>query len=90
MVGRQLPDPVAVKVADASGNPLEGVSITWAVATGGGSVDHANSPTDAGGIAVAGWTLGNALGRQTMTASVQDLTSVTFQASALPAGPPAA
>ena len=90
VVGRQLHDPVTVKVADASGNPLEGVSITWAVATGGGSVNHANSPTDAGGIAVAGWTLGNALGRQTMTASAQDLTPVTFQASALPAGPPAA
>ena len=90
VIGRRLSNPLSVKVQDASGNPLEGVSIAWSVATGGGSVDHATSKTDSQGIGAAAWTLGLTLGPQTLTASAQGLSRVTFGATALPAGPPAA
>ena len=89
VVGRQLPNPLVVKVTDASGNPLEGVAIGWSVTAGGGSVSDSNSTTDAQGITSVEWTLGPTLGSQTLSASVQGLTPVTFGATGLPAGPPA-
>ncbi len=72
----------AVRVVDASGNPVAGVGVTFAVATGGGSVTGASATTDASGIAAAGsWTLGTAAGANTLTASSTGLTTATFTAT---------
>ena len=61
-----------------------GVAVTFAVASGGGSVTGATTVTDANGIAQVGsWTLGTIAGTNTLTASVSGATAVTFTSTAL-------
>lgn len=73
----------SVKVTDSRGNPVRGITITFSVASGGGSVTGATATTDASGIAtVGGWTLGTTAGSNTLTASVGSL-NVTFTATAV-------
>jgi adhesin/invasin len=84
----------AVLVRDAAGTPVASVAVTFAVASGGGSVEGGDAITGADGTAaVGGWTLGQTLGSNTLTATVQsDNVSgnpVTFTATATP-GPPSA
>jgi adhesin/invasin len=57
--GTQVPIQPAVKVTDQNGNPVPGVTVTFAVTGGGGSATGVNQTTDAAGLAVvASWTLG--------------------------------
>jgi len=71
-----------VKVTDAFSNPVPGVAVAFAVASGGGSITGANATTDASGLASVGsWTLGAAAGPNTLTATVTGLTPVTFTAT---------
>ena len=77
--------PPAVQVTDQSGNPVSGVSVTFAVASGGGSVTGGSASTNASGIATVGsWTLGTAVGANTLTATSGSLAGspVTFGATA--------
>jgi adhesin/invasin len=68
--GLALATKPAVLIADQNGNPVAGTSVTFAVASGGGSVSGATATTGANGIAtVGGWTLGNAAGANTVTAT---------------------
>ncbi len=75
----------SVLVKDAFNNPIANVSITFTVATGGGSVTGATTTTNASGIATVGsWTLGTATGVNTLTASCATCLSgspVTFTAT---------
>ena len=59
-VGQALPIPLAVRVADQFNNPVQGVTISWSVLDGGGSVNPATSTSNASGIASTTWTLGPA------------------------------
>jgi hypothetical protein len=60
----------AVTVTDAGGQPVAGVSVTFAVTAGGGSVTNATVNSNAFGIAQVGaWTLGAAAGANSMTAT---------------------
>jgi hypothetical protein len=82
IVGSAVPKPPSVKVVDASGDPVSGATVTFAVASGGGSVTGPTAATDASGIAaVGGWTLGAAFGANTLTATVMELAPVTFTAT---------
>lgn len=83
-VGTTLAQPFRVVASDAEGQPVGGVTVTWAVATGGGSLSTSTS-TDAGGISQVTLTLGPAEGEQTVTASVSSASGspVTFTATAL-------
>jgi hypothetical protein len=57
--GQPVSDPPSVLITTPTGQPMEGVSVTFAVTAGGGSVSGANAVTDASGRAtVGGWTLG--------------------------------
>lgn len=79
----------AVKVADAFGNAVPGFSITFAVASGGGTVTAVAATTNSSGIATVGsWTLGTTIGPNTLTASGAGLTpaSVTFTAKGIAGG----
>ncbi|MEO5509063.1 MAG: Ig-like domain-containing protein, partial [Longimicrobiales bacterium] len=72
----------AVKVTDSFGNGIAGVSVTFAVASGGGSVAGSPVTTDANGVArVTSWTLGSSAGANTLTASATGLQAVTFTAT---------
>ncbi len=89
IAGAAVATPLAVKVADAFGNGVPGVSVAFAIATGGGTIAGSPATTNASGIATAGtWTLGTAAGAKTVTATVTGLTAVTFTATAT-AGPAA-
>ncbi|MFN2603709.1 MAG: hypothetical protein ABR582_13270 [Gemmatimonadaceae bacterium] len=74
----------SITVKDANGNPTAAVPVTFAVATGGGSVTGGTTTTNTLGIATVGsWTLGSA-GTNTLTATAQGLPAVTFTATAQP------
>jgi adhesin/invasin len=79
----------SVIVRDANGNPVPGVTVSFAVASGGGSLTGAAPVTGANGIATVGnWTLGTTAGTNTLTATVSGLAPVTFTATGA-AGAPA-
>ncbi len=79
-----LGTPLAVLVTDLNANPVSGVTVNWAVTTGGGSVTTPTSVTNAAGIATMAWTLGAAAGAQTVTATSNGLAGspLTFNATA--------
>jgi hypothetical protein len=87
--GSTLPNPLVVLVTDASGNPVEGVTVSWAD-QGGGSVSATTARTGADGRASVQRTLGTTVGQQTTTASVSGLSGspVTFVSTATVAGSP--
>lgn len=76
-----LADSLAVRVADAFGNPIAGVTVTWSVISGGGALAPATSVSGADGTARASWTLGSSIGGQDAEASASGFT-VPFTATA--------
>jgi hypothetical protein len=79
-------DP-SVLVQDAAGKPVAGVHVTFAVASGGGSVTGGDAVSSAVGIAQVGsWKLGATAGGNTLTATCAGLTGspVTFTATGDP------
>ncbi|MCF8536937.1 MAG: fibronectin type III domain-containing protein [Candidatus Nanopelagicales bacterium] len=81
----------SVLVTDSAGNPVQGESVTFAVASGGGSLASPGSPatvtTDSSGIATSpAWTLGTTAGSNTLTATSGALSGspVTFTATGTP------
>ncbi len=86
-------DP-AVLVSDGNGAPVSGVQVTFAVASGGGSVTGATPTTNASGVATVGsWTLGATAGTNTLTATISGSgisgNPVTFTATGTAGGPSA-
>jgi len=82
--GTAVSVPPAVSVFDAGGNPVSGETVTFAVASGGGSITGSTAQTDANGHAQVGtWTLGLVAGLNTLTATVPGLqgSPVTFTAT---------
>jgi len=76
-------DP-SVLVTDAHGNPVQGASVTFSAASGGGSVSGGNTTTDASGVATVGsWTLGGTAGANTLQATSDSLSGspVVFNAT---------
>ncbi len=74
-----------VRVTDGSGNPLAGVSVSFSVSGGGGTVSPASVVTDANGAAsLASWAFGPA-GEQSVTASSSSGPDVTFSGLSRPA-----
>jgi alpha-tubulin suppressor-like RCC1 family protein len=78
LVGSVLPTLLAVLVKGSDNLPVPGASVSFAAATGGGSVDSATATTDAAGIARTHATLGPAIGQQTFTATVGGVPPKTF------------
>jgi hypothetical protein len=78
--------PYQVKVTDLNGAPKEGVTVTWTVQLGGGSVAPGSSVTDAQGLAEATATLGLVAGTQTVRASAAgyDGSPVSFTSTGTP------
>jgi hypothetical protein len=56
--GRELPDPIVVRVLDAEGLGVEGATVAFAVTGGGGTLSASSLVTDSEGIASVLWTLG--------------------------------
>jgi adhesin/invasin len=89
-VGTAVTLPPSVKVTDANNNPVQGISVTFAVTGGGGSITGNSATTDASGIAQVGsWTLGTVAGANTLSASSAGLSGspVSFTATGLVGSP---
>ena len=80
--GEMVSPPPSVVVRDAAGNPVPGVTVTFAVTAGGGSATGVVQTTDANGVATVGsWTVGIEPGQNRLTATVAGLPVVTFTAT---------
>jgi hypothetical protein len=84
VVGEALPTSPSVVVSDAGGNGLAGVTVTFSIPFGGGSLTGATPRTGADGIAVLGeWVLGTGVGSKALRAEVTGVNPVQFSASAV-------
>jgi len=87
-VGTALAQDFVVRVEDQAGTPTAGVTVTWSVTAGGGSIAPTTDVTDANGLSQARLTLGAVDGTNTAQATVQGLTPITFTATGSTGGAP--
>jgi hypothetical protein len=88
VAGGVLPQPIVVRVADLQHRPVEGQTVVFTVAAGGGVVTPGSAQTGADGEASASWTLGAPTGQQSVQAQVTGdgvpaSLAVTFNATAV-------
>jgi hypothetical protein len=82
--GAAVATPPSVRVVDAFANPVPGVTVTFTVQNGGGSITGASAMTDASGVASVGsWILVSGANYLLATADVPSLAGnpVTFTAT---------
>ena len=83
VTGEALANPFVVEVRDQNSNLMEGVTITFTVNAGGGSLSDTSVEADANGLAQSTLTLGSEPGTNTVEASVEGLSqTVVFNAEA--------
>jgi len=85
-VGALLAQPLVARVLDAAGGAVPGVTVTFSVTSGGGSVQSPTVISDANGQASTTWRLGATPGAQTVSASASGATATTFTATARESG----
>ena len=84
-VNTAVPVRPTLRVTDQFGNPVESVTVTFAVASGGGGLSGSTKKTDGAGLAAVGsWTLGTVSGSNTLTATAASLAAATFAATGTP------
>ncbi|MFS0515834.1 N,N-dimethylformamidase beta subunit family domain-containing protein [Nostoc sp. UIC 10607] len=86
-----LSNPLVVLVKNSTGNPQSGVTVNFAVTSGGGSVSPTTVLTDTNGQASTTLTLGANPGAtspvmNTVSVTAEEVGSVTFSAYASPSG----
>ena len=82
-VGSAAPESLSVLVTNLKGDPVEGVTVEWAVLTGGGAVSSPTSVTSATGVAQTLFILGSFVGEQKVQALSGSLSGspITFRVS---------
>lgn len=85
-INKVLSRALKAQVQDSLGTPIQGIPVTFAVSSGGGSLSVLLDTTDAAGLVESIWTLGSVEGTQTVTitANVSGLNTQIFSANALP------
>lgn len=87
--GTLVASPPSVRVNDANGNPVAGVSVNFVVTAGVGTLTGSTQTSNAQGIATVGsWQLGAAIGTNSVSATAAGVAPVSFTATGT-AGPPA-
>ena len=87
--GITLPLPLVVEVRDVNGDPVEGVTVTFTVTAGGGSLNPETAETNASGRAWTRLTPGDTAGANSVRASVAGIVQgVIFRAETTLAPPP--
>jgi len=84
VIGQAVGSRPSVRVTDAGGIAVPGVTVTFQVTGGGGSLTGGTQTTNSNGVATVGsWTLGGSVGQNTMTATAAGLNGspVTFTAT---------
>ena len=76
-----LANPLVVEVEDAEGNAVDGITVTFEVTDGGGSLSETTATTNAQGRAQTSLTLGSERAVNSVRASVAGLDPVTFNTS---------
>ena len=84
--GSALPDSLLARVVDQYGNPVPGVSVTWAIVSGGGTLTAVQSTSSATGHVSAKWTVGTTQGSGSVTATAGALQG-NFAATIVSAAP---
>ncbi|HEU4763093.1 MAG TPA: Ig-like domain-containing protein, partial [Gemmatimonadales bacterium] len=84
-VGKALPQPLVVFVADGRGKLVAGARVIWSSKFGGGTFAADTVLTDTTGHAQATYTLGSVAVTDTVVATIACGCTATFTASALPA-----
>ena len=87
-IGTALPQPFVVKAVDADNQPVAGVTVTFEVTSGAGTLSDASVVTGGSGRASTVLTLGNTAGTVTVSARAEGLAGspVLFTATAVEAG----
>jgi adhesin/invasin len=80
IVAEQLSQSLTVRVVDRYGNAAPNVGVAWNASAG--TVTPSSPLTNAAGEATAAWTLGQAAGSQTVSATASGLPAVQFGAMA--------
>lgn len=88
--GATFPIPLAVRVLDSAGNPVEGAPVDFAVTSGSATLSTDGAvPTSPRGVATSVLTAGSTPGRVTVLASVPGTAGATFtETVAVTASPP--
>lgn len=84
-VGRTLASPVSVRVVDAYGNGVKGLSVSWAADDG--SISSITASTDSLGRSQARWTLGTKTGTQNASVSASGTAALNLVAVAQAGAP---
>ena len=83
LTGEPLPNPLVTEVRDQRGDPMAGVTVTFTVLTGSGTLSAETVMTDANGRAESTLTLGTDPGTVTVKASVEGISQTeVFNAEA--------
>lgn len=77
--------PPHVQVRDRFGNNVAGITVTFAITAGGGTLEGATMLTTNDGISALAWKLGPDIGANTLTASTAGLESIEFTIQAIEA-----
>lgn len=86
--GTALPQPLRVVAVDRLGAAVQGITVSFAVNAGGGSLSTASAVTGADGSATTAWTLGTGAGApQAVTATAAGIATVQFTAVARAGAP---
>ena len=83
-INTMLPVDLSVAVTTQFGQPLVGQTVTWTVATGGGTLSPVTSVTSNNGIASSSYTTGTTSGAVTIQAKSNGLPPVTFTETVTP------
>src|SRR5882724_38692 len=82
--GAVLSFPLSFVALGSSGQPAQGVHVTWsATPSGGASFNPATETTDVNGVATTTATLGTVVGNVTIHAAVSGVSDVVYHATAL-------
>jgi adhesin/invasin len=85
--GNTLPIPVTVRVVDQSGLPVAYTTVTFTPVASSGTVSATTLYTDTTGSAGVSWTLGAALGSDSLSVSVPGLPAITVTATVTSGAP---
>jgi adhesin/invasin len=86
VAGQPLPVPITVHVRDQNGIAIAGAVVSWTIIGASGSVSSPTSTTNGSGDASVVWTLGTAVGTDSLSASLANGAAVLIRATAI-AGP---